>query len=85
MIKIMRIQGKTSDMSGVHITDESGRLVVEHEGYVPDDICIGGGDDIDISIDIATGKIIDWDPEKITIFVSDENAARLLQEEQDDD
>lgn len=33
----------------------------EHEGYVPSDIGIGGSDDIEIEIDIDTGKIVGWD------------------------
>lgn len=32
----------------------------EHQGYVPDDIGIGGGDDVMLEIDIDTGKIVGW-------------------------
>lgn len=54
--RTMTIQAHSKDCN--NITFPNGK---EHEGYVPDDIGIGGGDDIWIEIDIDTGKIIGWD------------------------
>lgn len=32
----------------------------ERDGYVPDGLGIGGGDDVELEIDIDTGQIIGW-------------------------
>ena len=51
----MSISAKCSDLCS--ITYPSGAA---HDGYVPEDIGIGGGDYLEIEIDIDTGKVIDW-------------------------
>ena len=33
--------------------------------YVPDDCGIGGGDELAIEVDIETGKIVGWKPERM--------------------
>lgn len=37
--------------------------------YVPSIVGIGGGDDIDI--DVETGKIVNWNPERIKQWIND--------------
>lgn len=48
--RIMSISGKCSDMCSVQINDK------EHDGYVPRDLGIGGGDYIDLSICADCGQ-----------------------------
>jgi hypothetical protein len=35
-----------------------------NHGYIPRGLAIGGGDDIELKVDIATGKIVGWEPER---------------------
>ncbi len=37
----------------------------QSHGYVPCDLGIGGGDDIELVIDVMTGHILGWNPQKI--------------------
>lgn len=60
----LRVHGKVSDMGTYNIADDDGN-VTEYEGYVPYNLCIGGGDYIDLTIDIDTGQVLNWDPEKV--------------------
>ena len=55
---ILHISGKVSDMFGMTTDDGS----IDYDGYVPHGIEIGGGDYINISIDMDTGKIVGWKP-----------------------
>ncbi len=54
--QIMRIQVKCSDLCNVQFPNGK-----EHDGYVPKNIGLGGGDYIDIEINIYTGQIVGWD------------------------
>jgi len=56
MARILHITGKCSDCSFTSIP----HLDVEHEGYVPESLGIGGDDYIKIAIDLDTGKILDF-------------------------
>lgn len=56
MSKILSITAKCSDLCNVSFQG------IEHDGYVPENIGIGGGDYIELSIDIETGQIQDWKP-----------------------
>jgi hypothetical protein len=37
----------------------------DDRGYVPEGMCIGGGDDVQLTIDVDTGQIIGWDAERV--------------------
>lgn len=39
--------------------------ILELEGYVPFNLGIGGGDDVEITVDIDTGQIVGWDAVKV--------------------
>lgn len=47
---------------GVKVTEN---VYFNYDGYVPNDMCIGGGDDVEMEIDVETGTIIGWDKEKV--------------------
>lgn len=33
---------------------------IDYDGYVPGNIGIGGGDDVELEIDLETGQILNW-------------------------
>lgn len=45
---------------------------VEHNGYVPN--FLGGGDDVELKIDVLTGKIINWDTQKALDWIAEQKA-----------
>ncbi|MNR56307.1 hypothetical protein D3C85_1768540 [compost metagenome] len=49
--------------------------------YVPYGFGIGGGDYLELAIDVETGKVVGWDPEKFKHGVSEWLAAN----KEDDD
>lgn len=55
---IMRINGKVSDLFFMDVAGTD----IEHDGYVPNGLGIGGGDYIDMEIDTDTGQILNWKP-----------------------
>ena len=59
----LRISAKCSDLCWTEYTDKDGNKT-ESDGYVPEGINIGdgGGDYIDIDIDMKTGQILNWKP-----------------------
>jgi hypothetical protein len=61
-MRTLRIQAKCKDLCHATYTDEdeTGKKLENH-GYVPGGLGIDDGSDyIDITIDIDTGKIVDW-------------------------
>lgn len=40
----------------------------ETQGYVPDNLGIGGGDSVQLTIDLETGTIVNWVPIIISQF-----------------
>lgn len=64
----MKIKVKTLSLSADsfrgYITDEAGNIVKELSGYLHSDFGIGGGDYIELNIDLATGQILNWKPIK---------------------
>ena len=55
------INAKCSDLCNVEYYKDE-KHIIESDGYVPDFKGICGGDYINISIDLDTGKIIGFDP-----------------------
>jgi len=67
--QVLRVCAKCSDMFTAVLTDENGKTLKEHDGYVPE-LMPGEhyGDYVEIDIDIATGQILNWKkPSKATI------------------
>ena len=50
-IKTVTIQGKVSDRCSAGLYDENDNLLLEHDGYVPEWMPGGGGDNIEFEID----------------------------------
>lgn len=59
---ILTVSGKVSDMCTVGLYGAGGKHILTHNGYVPRDLGIGGGDYIELEIDTDTGKILNWQP-----------------------
>jgi hypothetical protein len=70
-MRTLKLFGKTSDMSSMKIIDNDGETIMDHEGYVPHDMCIGGGDYVKLEIDIESGKVIGWNPEKVKTSIAE--------------
>lgn len=62
--KTIVLFAKTRDTANVQVKDADGDNLLHIDGdYVPFGFGIGGGDYLELSIDVATGKVIGWDPE----------------------
>ena len=61
----LTIQAKCSDLFSATYVDDDG-LTVEHDGYVPQGLGIGGfgGDYVEMTVDTDTGQIEGWKPLK---------------------
>jgi len=58
MSRTIRVQSHGRDLNVIVFPNGK-----EHQGYVPHDIGIGGGDDVELEIDIDTGQIVGWSSE----------------------
>jgi len=58
---VLSVVAKCSDCFFATLTDENGKELKEHDGYVPG-LMPGEhyGDYVEIDIDVATGKILNW-------------------------
>ena len=60
-MKLM-INAKCSDLCQSVIFDENGEVIKEKHGYVPEGLGVGGGDYVEFTVDLKTGKIENWTP-----------------------
>lgn len=58
-MRILTVTAKCSDLCATKFTDENGKET-ESDSYVPENIGIGGGDYIELEIDVETGMIINF-------------------------
>ena len=56
----LRIDAKCSDTCWSGIFNSDGKLLREKSGYVPNGLGIGGGDYVNLEIDLETGQILNW-------------------------
>lgn len=59
--KYLTVQAHGRDCNDIAVIDAAGEEIFHHDGYIPHGLKIGGGDDVYLTIDIETGKIVDWD------------------------
>lgn len=62
MIKTIKINAKCSDCCYAEIIDENGVVVGERDYYPPRLGGVMGGDDVDLTIDVESGRILNWVP-----------------------
>lgn len=70
--KTISMSAKCSDMCSISLHDQDGNVIkVQEDGYVPGFFPGGGGDYVQLQIDIDTGRILNWSPtkEKIEAFI----------------
>ena len=58
----LSISAKCSDLCFAEVWDEDGNTLFENDGYVPELSLIGGGDYVDITIDLITMKVVGLKP-----------------------
>ena len=68
--RYITICAKTSDRFAGTLESSEGEDVYNYDGYVPSDLGIGGGDYIEMKIDLHSGMILNWKP--ITNIVIEE-------------
>ncbi|MNI67733.1 hypothetical protein D3C73_1233800 [compost metagenome] len=62
--KTIVLMAKTRDACNVQVLDNDGDRIYHIDGdYVPYGFGIGGGDYLELTIDIETGKVVGWNPE----------------------
>jgi len=63
---ILKVTAKCSDLCVCQYYNDKSEKLIESDGYVPENINIGGPDDdgdyIDIEIDAKTSQILNWKP-----------------------
>lgn len=65
MFKTIELTAHGKDCNSIVVLDDQLNTAIVHEGYIPRGMCIGGGDDVRLTIDIATGTIVGWDAERV--------------------
>jgi hypothetical protein len=60
-MRLLSICAKCSDLCQVRFQNGKGKLH-ESDSYVPEGINIGGGDYVELDIDMETGQIQNWKP-----------------------
>jgi len=59
-MRTFEITAKCADRCWVIFKDTESNILIDRGGYVPHGIGIGGGDNVILTIDIDTGKIVGW-------------------------
>lgn len=71
----LSISAKSSDLNSIRYTDDNGKVTEGKDySYVPEGIGIGGGDYVELDIDMKTGQILNWKP------VSDAKVLKAIKE-----
>lgn len=80
---IITLIAKTNDLNCIRVIEDASpktqqrigcnkEIILDYEGYVPPYMCLGDRhDSIVLTIDVETGKIIDWDSEKVKETIND--------------
>ena len=77
--KILHVQSHGRDCNSFRVvgapTEKNGwgTTLIDHDGYVLGGLGMGpqGGDDVEFSVDIETGKIIGWDAEAVKARIAE--------------
>lgn len=59
----LKFQAHCSDSFGLRVLNEAGQRTRIYHGYVPR--FLGGSDDVELEVDIETGRILNWDAEAV--------------------
>jgi hypothetical protein len=72
------VQGKCSDLGYTAIYKDDD-IVFEKDGYIPRSLGIGGGDYIELEIDVETGMVVNWGSERVKATI-----AKLIEDNDED-
>lgn len=61
-LRILSIQAHSRDCNYIVYQNKVTGLEAVSEGYVPSHLNLGGGDEVEIEIDVETGQILNWVP-----------------------
>lgn len=81
------IMAKCSDLCSFKIEDQNIILASQDQGYVPEGLGLGGGDYLEIEVDVDSGKILNWNRGQIMRkidLLAEMQAAEKSEEEPDD-
>lgn len=68
----LQLECFSKDANQLTIIDDAGKsTTIVDSDYLPRDMGIGGGDQLTITIDVATGTIIGWDPTMVTAAIQE--------------
>ena len=83
-VNTIYINAKCSDLCFAQLKNGQGRVVAEHNGYVPD-LMPGEhyGDYVELEIDLETGQILNW--EKPTVPVVEETEWKIEGDETEEE
>ena len=70
-MKLLYVTAHGRDCNNVLVQNAEGRMVLNHCGYIPLGMCIGGEDDLELTIDIETGTIVGWDAERVKLRLAE--------------
>lgn len=81
--RYLNITAHCKDLCSFSLLSENKETIIEQdEGYVPYDLGVGGGDDVELLIDLDTGVIVNW---KSPSLKARTKVVRQLTNEDDDD
>jgi CDP-diacylglycerol pyrophosphatase len=60
-IRTLHIHAQCVDRATVNAKDANRSTLLEHQGYLPHGLGLGGGDYIKFEVDIETGQILNWE------------------------
>lgn len=66
--KYLEFSAHCRDCFSGTLLSEDGEPLDERQDYVPLNLGIGGGDSVDLTIDLETGQILNWIPVKVDRF-----------------
>lgn len=74
ILKTLTIYAHSRDCNDFIVTDAEGSefdLTAQTNNYVPRGLGVGGGDAVQLTIDIETGRVLNWDAEKVKAAILD--------------
>lgn len=58
---VVSVSAKVNDLCFIQLLSEDDEILKEHDGHLPKFIP-GSSDQIELEIDLATGRILNWNP-----------------------
>lgn len=82
--KFFHVHAHSRDCNQLAFSDADGNCLLDYDGYVPLNLSVGQHDDVRLTIDVDTGKIVGWDREKFLASYRELYAAHDFEEDDDE-